>query len=101
MKFETILYAEDGPIGTITLNRPHDGNMFDAQMCHEMRDCINAIRRETRTRVVVITGAGDKAFSAGNDLKYHAELQAKTGKRPHSPPKGFGGLANRQCRQFF
>ncbi|MFM8881413.1 MAG: enoyl-CoA hydratase-related protein [Betaproteobacteria bacterium] len=65
MTFETILYREDGPIGWITLNRPHDGNMFTAQMCHELRDCINAIRRETRTRVVVLTGAGDKFFCIG------------------------------------
>jgi len=65
MNFETILYREDGPIGWITLNRPHDGNMFTAQMCHELRDCINAIRRETRTRVVVLTGAGDKFFCIG------------------------------------
>jgi naphthoate synthase len=63
--FETILYAEDGPIGTITLNRPDDGNMFTAVMCHEIRDCIEAIRRETRTRVVVLTGAGDKFFCIG------------------------------------
>ncbi len=65
MTFETILYEEDGPVGTITLNRPDDGNMFNATMCHEMRDCINAIRRETRTRVIVITGAGDKFFCIG------------------------------------
>src|SRR5690606_8773164 len=65
MSYETILYEEDGPIGTITLNRPHDGNMFTETMCHEVRDCINAIRRETRTRVVVITGAGDKFFCIG------------------------------------
>ena len=65
MNFETILYAEDGPVGTITLNRPDDGNMFNAQMCHDLRDCINAIRRETRTRVIVITGAGDKYFCIG------------------------------------
>ncbi len=65
MTFETILYEEDGPVGTITLNRPGDGNMFNATMCHEMRDCINAIRRETRTRVIVITGAGDKFFCIG------------------------------------
>jgi naphthoate synthase len=62
---QTILYAEDGPIGTITLNRPDDGNMFNETMCHEVRDCINAIRRETRTRVVVLTGAGDKFFCIG------------------------------------
>jgi naphthoate synthase len=63
--FETILYEEDGPIGTITLNRPDDGNMFTVTMCHEIRDCINAIRRETRTRVIVITGAGDRFFCLG------------------------------------
>ena len=65
MPFEEITYSEDGPIGTITLNRPDDGNMFTPQMCHEIRDCINEIRRETRTRVLVITGAGDKFFCIG------------------------------------
>lgn len=65
MTFEHILYEEDGPIGTITLNRPDDGNMFTERMCHEIRDCINAIRRETRTRVIVLTGAGDRFFCIG------------------------------------
>ena len=65
MAYETIKYEEDGPIGTITLNRPDDGNMFTVRMCHEMRDCIKEIRRETRTRVMVITGAGDKFFCIG------------------------------------
>ena len=65
MAYETIKYEEDGPIGTITLNRPDDGNMFTVDMCHEVRDCIEAIRRETRTRVVVITGAGERFFCVG------------------------------------
>jgi naphthoate synthase len=65
MAYETILYEEDGPIGTLTLNRPDDGNMFNVTMCHEVRDCIEAIRRETRTRVLVLTGAGDKFFCIG------------------------------------
>ena len=65
MEYETILYAEDGPVGTLTLNRPDDGNMFTETMCHEVRDCINAVRRETRTRVMVITGAGDRFFCIG------------------------------------
>jgi naphthoate synthase len=63
--YETILYEEDGPIGWLTLNRPDDGNMFTPQMCEEIRDCINDVRRETRTRVLVITGAGDKFFCIG------------------------------------
>ena len=65
MGYETILYREDGPVGWLTLNRPQDGNMFTPAMCHEIRDCIDAIRRETRTRVLVITGAGDRFFCIG------------------------------------
>lgn len=65
MASEEFTYFEDGPIGTITLNRPHDGNMFTPSMALGIRDCINQIRRETRTRVIVITGAGDKFFCIG------------------------------------
>jgi naphthoate synthase len=65
MAYEEILYAEDGPVGTITLNRPDDGNMFTPRMCHEIRDCINDMRRETRTRVLVLTGAGERFFCIG------------------------------------
>jgi naphthoate synthase len=65
MEFTQILYEEDGPIGTITVNRPDNGNMFTHVMCHEIRDCIDAIRREPRTRVIVLTGAGDKFFCIG------------------------------------
>ena len=65
MDYETIVFDEDDAIATITLNRPDDGNMFTATMCHEIRDCIEAIRRETRTRVVVLTGAGEKFFCIG------------------------------------
>lgn len=65
MAYETIQYEEDGPIGTITLNRPDDGNMFTPMTCHEIRDCIEGVRRETRTRVLVLTGAGDRFFCIG------------------------------------
>jgi naphthoate synthase len=65
MSYDTIVYQEDGPIGWLLLNRPHDGNMFTPLMCHEIRDCIDGVRRETRTRVLVVTGAGDKFFCIG------------------------------------
>ena len=67
MSYTQIIYEEDGPIGTITLNRPDNGNMFTETMCHEIVACIDSIRRETRTRVVVITGAGDRFFCIGGD----------------------------------
>jgi naphthoate synthase len=65
LAYETILYEEDGPVGTLTLNRPDDGNMFTPVMCHEVRDCIDRVRRETRTRVLVLTGAGERFFCIG------------------------------------
>ncbi|HEY5291874.1 MAG TPA: enoyl-CoA hydratase-related protein [Burkholderiales bacterium] len=80
MDFQEILYAEDGPVGTITLNRPDDGNMFTPRMCHEIRDCINDIRRETRTSVVVLTGAGERFFCIGGRKEgmEHTKLYAGT-----------------------
>ena len=44
MTYETILYEEDGPVGTLTLNRPEDGNMFTPVMCREVCLCIEAIQ---------------------------------------------------------
>jgi len=67
MSYTEITYIEDGPIGTITMNRPDNGNMFTETMCHEIRDCIEGIRRETRTRVIVLTGAGNRFFCIGGE----------------------------------
>lgn len=81
-QYETILYEEDGPIGTITLNRPDKGNMFNVTMCHEIRDCINNIRRETRTRVIVITGVGDRFFCIGGEKTGMEDTQLYAGVLP-------------------
>ena len=80
--YQEITYQEDGPIGTITLNRPQDGNMFTLTMCHEIRDCINEIRRETRTRVIVLTGAGDRFFCLGGRKEGMEDTQLYAGVLP-------------------
>lgn len=95
MGYETILYQEDGPIGTLTLNRPDDGNMFTPQMCHEVRDCINEVRRETRTRVLVITGglarlAHDLLLRGYLDGEESHELSQAFGARRKPDPDKFG-----------
>ncbi len=82
MGYETILYEEDGPVGTLTLNRPDDGTRFPETICHEVRDCINAIRRETRTRVIVLTGAGDRFFCIGGRKAGMEETQLYAGVLP-------------------
>jgi naphthoate synthase len=103
MTYQTILYEKDDPIGWLTLDRPHDGNMFNARMCHEIRDCINELRRETRTRVPVISGAGDKFCIGGLarvshdfllhlylDSEEHKELGQAFGERRTPDPDKFG-----------
>lgn len=82
MAYEEIIYEEDGPIGTLTLNRPKDGNMFTPKMCHEIRDCINEIRRETRTRVIILTGAGDRFFCLGGRKEGMEDTQLYAGTLP-------------------
>lgn len=80
--FTQILFEEDGPVATITLNRPDNGNMFTETMCHEIRDCIEGIRRETRTRVVVLTGAGNKFFCIGGQKDGMEETNLYAGVLP-------------------
>lgn len=81
-KFETILYREQGPVGVLTLNRPDDGNMFTPAMCLEVRDCIEEVRRETRTRVLVLTGAGDRFFCIGGRKEGLPETRLYAGVMP-------------------
>ena len=82
MTYKTILYREEGPVGWLTLNRPDDGNMFTPQMCHEIRDCVNDVRRETRTRVLVITGAGERFFCIGGRKEGMEETTLYAGMLP-------------------
>lgn len=82
MTYETILYSEDGPVGTLTLNRPNDGNMFNPTMCREIRDCIEKLRNETRTRVLVLTGAGNKFFCIGGRKEGLEETNLYPGSLP-------------------
>ena len=69
--FETILYEVDADahVATITLNRPDALNTFNRLMCHEMRDVWALIKADDRVHAVVLRAAGDRAFSAGLDVR--------------------------------
>jgi len=68
MEFETILYAVDGPVATITMNRPDAANAQNSKMLYEIDAALDAADANDDVRVVVLAGAG-KHFSAGHDLK--------------------------------
>jgi len=79
-----------GHIRIVTINRPEVMNALNREASHELEAVWNDFAANDDLWVGIITGAGDRAFSAGNDLK--AQAAGKRGPRPHT---GFGGLAMR------
>ncbi len=64
-----LIYKKEGRIAEITLNRPEAMNSFDPEQCEEFSKALIDFRDDPEVWVAIITGAGEKAFSAGADLK--------------------------------
>jgi enoyl-CoA hydratase len=67
MEYSTILYEVDGPVATVTLNRPEKKNAQSSTLLHEMDSAFARAIEDDSVRVIVLAGAGD-TFSAGHDL---------------------------------
>ena len=65
---EVVLLEQRGRVALVTMNRPEKRNALDGQMRCAFLGIMDGLRRDTNTRAVVITGAGDKAFIAGADI---------------------------------
>jgi enoyl-CoA hydratase len=72
--FDNLLFAREGAIALLTLNRPQSLNALNAALLNELRHAILDIRDDAGVRVVILTGAGTRAFAAGADLKELTEL---------------------------
>jgi enoyl-CoA hydratase/carnithine racemase len=81
MENQTILYDVDDAVATITLNRPEVMNAINRESLKALEERVAALRRDSQVRVVLITGAGSKAFSAGADLKERATMSPPEVKR--------------------
>jgi len=68
MDYEKILYEKRGRIAVITINRPESMNAIDPQTSAELHDAWCDFRDDDERWVAILTGAGERAFSAGNDL---------------------------------
>lgn len=66
---QDILFTIDGPVATITLNRPHKLNAVTPEMSDAIVEAVEALNRNDLVRCVIVTGAGDRAFCAGSDIK--------------------------------
>jgi len=88
--FEHCRYEADGPILTLTINRPQVLNALHPEAHDELARAFDNYAADATLRVCIITAAGERAFCVGTDLK---EL-ARTGDH-RKPASGFGGITHR------
>ena len=73
MEYQTIIYEVRDQIAFVTFNRPESMNAVNRQMARDLVDACKQIEDDNAIRIAIFTGAGDRAFSAGMDLKERAE----------------------------
>ncbi len=91
--FETLLYAVDDGIATLTLHRPDKLNAFTAQMMLDLIDALDATDADDNVRAVIVTGAG-RAFCAGADLSSGGstfDYEKRYGAAPQAAHRDGGG----------
>jgi len=91
MSYDFITTEKRGHTLVVTMNRPEVYNAVHVDMHNEMAACWDAFAADRDLWVAVLTGAGEKAFSAGNDLK----ATAAGGASATMTPMGFAGLSSR------
>ncbi len=79
MAFETILVEVSGNLGIITINRPDARNALNPTVVRELLTALEDFAENGQVRIVVFTGAGDKAFVAGSDITALATYSAIDG----------------------
>src|SRR6202795_4907139 len=92
MAYEFATYEKKGRLAIFTINPPERMNALPPPANFELHEIWNDFERDPDVWVGILTGAGDKAFSAGNDLRFTAEHGRDMVRMAES---GFGGLANR------
>ena len=103
MSHQFINVEKKGHITILTMNRPEVLNAIHPMISREMSRAINEFDEDAQQWVMIVTGAGDRAFSAGNDLKFTAANGAARVKELMAGLKGgFGGITNRHdCSKPF
>jgi len=98
MKYEAIRYELADGVATITLNRPEVHNAMNEKMREELTACFGDIAQNADVRVVVATGAGEQAFSAGADIREFVAPQVPVQFRAHRQRVDFRAAMDR-CGQ--
>jgi enoyl-CoA hydratase/carnithine racemase len=81
MSYEHVIYEKRGHVAYVTLNRPERMNALDAHSHAELIEVFDDFEQDADAWLAIITGAGDRAFCAGNDLKATAQASANGERR--------------------
>ncbi len=92
MEYQYVLYEKKGHLAYVTINRPEVMNALHYAANVELNDIFNDFKQDDELWVAIITGAGKRAFSAGNDLKATAEATARGESFVGEKPVPFGGI---------
>src|SRR5438876_11194721 len=72
--YQSILVDRDERVGIVTLNRPNELNALNFKLVSELANALEELDRDEEIRCMVITGAGEKAFAAGADIKEMSDM---------------------------
>lgn len=89
--FPNVILKKEGHVATIMVNRPKALNALNWETTEDITAAVENARDDDDIFVIIITGAGDKAFVAGGDIAYMQKLTALEGRR-------FGLLGHKMCR---
>jgi len=78
--YKTLIFRKENGIGVLTINRPDKLNAISNELTDEMEAFLDEVEKDEDLRVLVITGAGDKAFAAGADIGELVERDARLGR---------------------
>lgn len=79
MNYENLLVETNEQIAVVTINRPTKLNALNKQTIEELHQCLKALKDDTNTRVILLTGSGEKAFVAGADISEFASFSQEEG----------------------
>jgi enoyl-CoA hydratase len=87
----SVVVSRDGAVALVTIDRPDALNALDVATLTELRDRLREVAEDADVRAVVLTGAGEKAFVAGADIKYMSSLEPEQA-------RGWGALGHEAAR---
>lgn len=99
--YQYVLYEKKAHIAYVTINRPEVMNALHSEANLELSEVFTDFKEDEDAWIAILTGAGERAFSAGNDLKATAAATARgeqmIARPPDNRPMYFGGVVGLQC----